>query len=86
MKRSEKLPKLASALLDVVDYKFSKVRRWELRKIIISTLDLRDSHTINNWIDTLLVKGLISSTTSQAKKPYRNTLYRINVEECAKLD
>lgn len=82
MKRSEKLLRLAEALLDVVDHKFTKIRRFELRKIIISTLDLRDSHTINNWIDALLVRGLISCTTSQAKKPYRNTLYVINVKEC----
>lgn len=82
MKKSEKLPKLAKALLDVVEAKGTKIKRYELKRVVMFTLEIKDAHVVNAWLETLLFQKLISCTTSESKKPSRNTLYLINVKEC----
>lgn len=88
MKRSEKLPRLASALLKVVDAKSTKIKRYELKRVIMFSLQIRDPHITNTWVETLLFQKLISlkNPLEESKKPYRNTLYLINVKECAMIE
>ena len=86
MKRKEKLPKLANALLNCVDARKTKIKRYELKRVIMFNLEIRDAHIVNSWIETLLLRKLISCTTSESKKPSRNTLYIINVKECAMIE
>lgn len=87
MKRSEKLPKLAKALLKIAEGKSTRIKRYLLKRVIMWTLnDIKDPHIVNAWVETLLFKKLISCTTDEDKKPSRNTLYLINVKECAMIE
>lgn len=85
MKRSEKLPKLVKTLLTVVGANGTKIKRYELKRVVMFTLEIKDPHIVNNWVETLLFQKLISSTTSEFKKPSRNTLYLIDIKKCESL-
>lgn len=86
MKRSEKLPKLAKALLNVVEGKGTKIKRYELKRVIMFSLEIRDPHIVNTWVETILFKKLISCPSGESKKPHRNTVYIINIKGCETIE
>lgn len=80
--KTENLSLLREVLEKLVVKRGSEVlTRKELKRLIIWTLDLRDIHTINSWLDFLWAKGLVSfkNESDKEKKPSNNTLYLINI-------
>lgn len=84
MKKVEKLASLAKALHNVANWGKTDIKRFELRRIVMWTLEITDAHTINNWIEILLGKKLValSDKSEYHKKPSKNTVYTINLNEC----
>jgi len=80
--KSEKLKLLIEGLSESSKYGFI-ISRKDLRKLIVWKLDYSDVHTINSWLDKLLLKGFISLKDSREKdkKSTNKTLYRLNIDD-----
>ena len=81
--KTEKLWSLIEGLHEfLTKSKRATFTRRDIRKLIIWKLSYSDAHTINSWLDVLLVKGFISFRyeDDKNKKPTNKTVYNLNFD------
>lgn len=58
-------------------YNAMQIFRRDVRRIVIETLNLTDTHTINSWLDLLISKGFLRPYRTESLKTDNDTVYYI---------